>query len=838
MPQTGPITTEHLEIENQQILSFDDASPSGSILFPPLSDPTYGVGAMRDGTLSEFFERPVKIHEVTWTEGSPLVAADIAPWYLYFNQVAIKKKLDNYALLQCNLHVKVVLNASPFYYGALLVSYQPLPQYSNAIATSTPSLENCAYTQRPHIIAFPANNQGGEMLLPFISSTNWIRTYVGNDFTNMGTLTIREIIGLTNANGVSSASVNVQFYAWATNVKLSTPTAELAVQSGKKTKKDEYGQGPVSKVASAVANVASKLKSVPVLAPFAMATEIGANAVSGIASIFGYTNVPVISDIMPVSISCGHGVPSSGIGVPATKLTLDPKNELSIDPRTVGLSGGDELAISNIVGRESLLFTIDWSTSDASNLLLAALPIAPFTMYTRANGVSQDLVQLTPMALVANMFEYWHGDIIVRIRAVCSQYHKGRLKISWDPIKNIVTDNADYSNTSFTKIVDLTPDMDYEIRIPFSQAQHWLRTYNIQTSAGYNWWRKKGDVLAFYNTDGEMNGNLTIRVLNVLTAPVATSDAHLMVFVRGAENLEFTNPTPHFSNHRMSYFSVQSGNMESTTGSDGTNESYRIYSGEAVGSLRVLLRRSIHVSPIVWNTFTIDPALHTGAVLQANFSQFPPQPGFQPGAPTTLSQIVGVGSAPGTSTAFNPFTLLAPCFIGMRGSMIWHLAPDQADWRKYFTTIVTRGDRVMPVTGSPSQVVETALVTTGTTSQGVLKEFYDDNIPNGESGMVPFGSAVQPIESVSAPFYRCVRMMPTKLSYGYTLADARVSTANSNRWNDDGYIKVTIPLKPAVVDEVKLYSMQRWFSIGTDFSMFGFLNVPLMYRYSITPSTV
>jgi hypothetical protein len=83
MPSTGPITSEHTDVSVQQILTFEDASPSGAVMFPPLSDSTYDVGSMQQGSLDEFFQRPVKIHEADWVEGSPLVAGDcsLAPLF-------------------------------------------------------------------------------------------------------------------------------------------------------------------------------------------------------------------------------------------------------------------------------------------------------------------------------------------------------------------------------------------------------------------------------------------------------------------------------------------------------------------------------------------------------------------------------------------------------------------------------------------------------------------------------------------------------------------------------------------------------------------------------------
>ena len=86
---------------------------------------------MSVGHLEKFLSRPVRIMNRTWLESDTTgFVVKINPWYEYLNSSFIKKKIDNYAWFRGNLHIKVVVNASPFYYGLAMFSYNPIQDYN------------------------------------------------------------------------------------------------------------------------------------------------------------------------------------------------------------------------------------------------------------------------------------------------------------------------------------------------------------------------------------------------------------------------------------------------------------------------------------------------------------------------------------------------------------------------------------------------------------------------------------------------------------------------------------------------------------------------------------
>jgi hypothetical protein len=280
--------------------------------------------------------------------------------------------------------------------------------------------------------------------------------------------------------------------------------------------------------------MASMLTQMPVIGKFARATEIGASATSKIAALFGFTNVPVIEDVRPLAPMNGPMLASSHIGTPVQKLTLDPKQELSIDPTPHGIGNVDELSLTYLKTKESYFGATSWSTSDLVGTQLFNTRINPW-LPAQVNVLNASAVAVgkrvyhVPLSYLANMFESWRGDIVIRVKVVCTKFHKGRLKISYDPLGDITTTDPP-ENSVYTEILDIGETDDVEITIPYHQALAWL---DVDPGLQDNWTPGNANAPRL-NVD---NGVLTVRVLTALTAP-ASGSINLLFFVKGGPNFE------------------------------------------------------------------------------------------------------------------------------------------------------------------------------------------------------------------------------------------------------------------------------------------------------------
>nr|ULF99994.1 MAG: hypothetical protein 2 [Marnaviridae sp.] len=778
--------------------------------------------ANSSATLANFLSRPVRIDTFTWQETDPLgVIRTISPWSLFFNDPSIKYKLNNFSFISCNLKLKIIVNASPFYFGALRACYQPLPVFkpSTVGAANVQTLVN--YSQQPGIWISPMTSEGGDLDLPFLYQKDYLSVQRLADFTNMGTLRFVNYAALDSANGATGVGVSVQVYAWAEDVILSGPSVGLALQA------DEYGDGVVSAPASAVARIAGSLRGVPIIGKFATATEMGAKAIGGIAKLFGFTNVPVIEDTKPYRPSPFPQFASPEIGYPVEKLTLDPKNELTIDNSTVGTTGEDPLAIEGLVKRESYLTYSTWSTTSPVDTPLFTTRVTPWMFdINGTRGNAGCAYYMTPQAMVASNFAHWRGDIIFHFKVICSKYHKGRLRISYDPVNPAVQTTGDTGSMTFNKIVDIGEESEFEIRIPYHQALSWLRT---NTSLTANHW-STSNVPALTANTTDTNGILSIKVLTLLTAPIAASAVSLLVFVKAADNLEFANPTllP-----RLSPFTVQ-GDSGETSNPDASQDirtyvpggesivdmdRYRINFGECVRSLRPLMRRA--TTNEIWFQTGTSAANY---VLRSVSFRYPKTYGYDP---NTTNQAKGV-LVPATTFPFNyspmnPYSMVSNCFIGQRGAMMWHLVPDSIKPLSNFR--VSRRTDLSITSNSPWSVV----------SAGATQSALNASI----STVTPAGCAVVNCSttnglSVSIPNYTQYKFQSTRPNSGtvqYSADLDRTDGGELESWITD-YTGIGTDIPP---ETVKIHT---YFGIGTDYNVLFFLNVPTMYAIPTLPTPV
>ena len=779
--------------------------------------------AITDAGLETFLSRPVRIATINWAEADTIgVKTSISPWNLFFNNTQIKYKLNNFAFIRCNLKVKVIINASPFYFGWMKMCYQPLPSLTpTTIVAGAANQELIPYSQRPHFDIIPQESKGGEITLPFFYQKNWLRVGLAQDFTDMGKLDFVIYAPLASANGVTTQSVSVQVFAWAEDVVLSGPTLGLSMQAA-----DEYGTGPVSGPASTVARIAGMVKGIPIIGKFATATEMGARAVGGIAKLFGFTNVPVIEPAQPYRQTPFPQMASPEIGYPVEKLTLDPKNELTIDPSAIGLPPHDELAIENLVTKNSLISLINWSTTDAVDTLLWSARVTPF-MYGN-DGATPNKVYMTPSALVAAQFQNWRGDMIFKFQIVASKYHQGRLRIAFDPYSATVQSVAEVGSSVYNTIVDLSESCEAEIRVPYQQALAWLR--NSGSTAVTDQPTSTSGTLTM--DDNLYNGIISLRVLTLLTAPVATSTLKILISVRGADNLEFANPISYSTG--LSMFPMQSADemvpddtaselMQVKSDPEIYLDRYRINYGEVVKSLRQVLRRSNYSETFTGVTTTDDIV-----TLYNRHSRFPLQYGYDPNGAHAAKGI----TVPATTFPFNwvsqtPYNLIAPCFVAQRGSVHWFYnvtapAPADALWATRINLRAvnqeTTGQNSRTYAANSANAYFWSTLSGNQTAGGA-----SITNPRTQSGL-----------AVSVPNY-------TQYKFESTNPTNSVSTTTgASDFDGRCYeaVQVNVSCYGTVEPKPDHTSVHKYFGVGTDFSLYFFLNVPTLYRYTGVPTPV
>lgn len=804
-------------------------------------DSTREVGFMQDTTLSQFFERPVKILETNWALSTPLFVR-FNPWKLFWENPRNLEKINNYYLLKCTMHVKLLINGNAFYYGRAMMGYEPLAPLDNTSAAIVARPN--AYTnedlvrlsQRMHIFVNPTECTGGSLELPFFWNRNALRIPL-NEWDQMGECVLMSINDLQHANG-GTDPLTISVLAWAENVSYAIPTASRPtppIRFSRPEMADEHEQAVVSRPASTVARYAGALTNIPWIGPFAKATEIGASAVAAVAKIFGYSSPPNLDYGIMVP------TPRTSLAVvdtkyPTNKLSVDSKQEITIDPSTTGINSVDELPIASIANRESYLTSFDWAITDAPDSPLFSIRVDP--VQRRLKGREYHF----PACAAATIpFDYWRGTMRYRFQIVSSAYHKGRIRIVYDPYGG----SADPEfNTHYTTVHDISNEKDFTVDVGWAQHEPFRKPLD-PSIVGYS-----DGTTPFSGYDDRGNGVLSVYVLNSLTVPgTVVANVQVNVFVSALDDFEVAMPNSDICNWRFRDpvpppartrpFNrpemAQEGMEDDMDCCDNpvndpptidtmadvlieTPDTTKLFFGEVIGSFRQLLKRTelSEVKRIPDDT--------TSTYYSVERRAFPEYGGlylgntFSSGMPLQYSN--GQLVVPCATTHIN---YVGRMFLGWRGSIRWTF--DTATMNVQGGT-----DRFNSVTVTTSR--KNTTFRTFASGPLVAPTEPDVNLgPNltdlGDSettfGAHLLNTNVNPIQSIEVPFYSNKRFLLTQNETAFDqLVEEpcyRISTILPGSSNNSD------------VSVLKMYC-----SAGEDFNLFFFNGLPPVYYATELPS--
>jgi hypothetical protein len=772
------------------------------------------VAAKSDTSLEAFFRRPILIREFSWAPGaaSPFFQG-FNPWADFFTNPRVINRITNYNLMRCKLHVKMMINGNGFYYGRLLANYKPLPDYDEVTRDRglTPQ-DNIAASQRPHVYLDPTNNQGGTLELPFVWYYNALSVPSGQ-WNRMGNMSIRELNPLKHANGATDP-ITISVFAWAEDVHLDVPTqfdpADIVPQLGDFVPQADEYSGVVSRPASIVAKAAGALSNIPVISSYARATEMAANAVASIASIFGYSRpIDVTSPTKYAAMPLGN-IANTNTHDTSTKLTLDVKQETTVDPRVVGLSNTDEMAIRSISMRESYLTTFGWQISDSPGDHLFSIGVSPVAY----NSVNDTELHLTPAAFAALPFKYWRGTMRYRFQVVASAYHKGRLRFVYDPQGALA--NPEY-NVAYTHVMDLAKERDFTLDIGWGQPRPYLEV--SLASPLQSMFSTSPLVL----TTDFFNGVLAVYIVNDLTSPNSTinNDVQINVFVETCDDFEVFDPADSQLQF-LSYFEPQIGFLpqmaETQPDSDLTTDETAPMMMRPEDTMAATLTEDhtplvFHADPVVsfrqclkrynYHTAYTELSPDTFGITSLTNQDFPFYRGYDPNGRFATSD--------GTPYNFCKNTLmnyLTPAFVCIRGGLRV----------KYYTRIPSNRKEFSCVTRlNGNQTVGTSYDAVSLASQSGLAAGFNE-LEHTWKGTAPQTVSLNNVIEAELPYYANYRFRPAR------------------------QIRIDTPNGPGLDVEKAYHRYQRttaveqnfvlaFVSTAEDFNLNFFIGIPPMYRY-------
>lgn len=843
---------EQTESSRAQNVTFNDANPAWLQVVHNNLDDTFGNVDTEDAPLGDFLKRPVRIKSFDWTPGSTFFER-FNPWVGFYTDLRVINRISNFNLVRSNLHVRFLINGSPFHYGKILAGYTPRASLSLDASpdefehiTSYDSDFNCTLSQKPHVFLDSSTSSGADIILPYIAPTNYM-SIVDSDWYTMGLLTMQSLSTLKHAQG-SADKVNITVFAWAEEATLAIPTMktsddlfpqqsgpEYTAQMGLLSRmKDEYGNGFISKPAAAVANMAGKMSSLPLIGPYARASEIGAGALSSMAGILGFSR-PTTSRI-GYNVQARPGGNFANTNVPDTseKLSLDWKQEVTVDPRTVGLGANDDMSIRSIVAHESYMGQFTWPQSFVSEALLWNAVVTPCVGV--GSGTS---MYLTAPALAAMPFSYWRGTLRYRFVVEASAYHRGRLKIVYDP--NQVYATSDYQ-TQYTHVIDLHSERDFTIDVGWGNKHSYKHCSTEFTS--YLDQESTTAIMAPKN-DAYNNGSIGVYVVNQLTGPddAIDNDIKISVFVSMGEDAEFFAPsdlvvgyTSYFAQSGLEsadIYTAQVGEDASANDSEPSkpapqetemalaghvlqdDKAVMVYYGDPVCSFRTLLKRYNYHTSLRWDLSAMTRAnLFRG---RYRHWQFPFYRGNN--VRNTAGQLDSTNGAPGVNYgAMTLLNFLTPCYVGYRGGIRWK-AYAMNNFQSMAHQSYSRVNAFKSGLRSGWSLLSFMQSDTGLSAVACEDELYY-NAKNSSLGTTIANVRLNNVIEAEIPYHSDSRFYPAR----HCLA----SQIKGDQCNLAMYEMNTS--SPSEYCKTMLYC-----AAADDFSLFMFQGAPKIYYYQATP---
>jgi hypothetical protein len=471
--------------------------------------------------------------------------------------------------------------------------------------------------------------------------------------------------------------------------------------------------------------------------------------------------------------------------------------------------------IKSIAMRESYVTKFAWTFSDGPETLLWNSVVTPNLFATNV----LDEIHMTPACHVTLPFKYWRGSMEFRFQIVASNFHKGRLAISYDPYWH---ETFEY-NTQYTHIIDIASDKDVTFKVGWGNEHAYCQTrLPLVNSFPYST-TKLTSANSQYN-----NGFIAVRVLNDLVAPSATGGTiEINVFAKMCDDFEVAMPLDEFRRYTLSAqageeLSVQAGdedpNAEDTpepsipvssevarvmaSPLSPTDMMTRVHFGEEVTSIRQLMKRYTYVTSHA-------PSGNT-SLTRLIKPNFPLYRGYFSDGVNTDSGLAKLNYVHVT-----PINWFTPNYVTWRGGLRW----------KYHRICSRQTNQLLAAERFPritNSYQLSQLNGPGYASLSTIMNFSLNQFSSYWNGGAETDTIVDPCVEVELPFYSQRRFCNARNVNPNTnpCVDAhRVITS----WQYAG--GAPDPSPPNALDSVR-----ELVSIGEDFSLNFFLSVPIYYN--------
>lgn len=509
-------------------LFVNDAQEITQVVRDTSLDSSLAVKQTDDNSISLFMSKPHIIQSGSISGMTPLlvpvvtcpVARNLTGAYV---PLLWKGKLAGYNLMRGTAVFKFVINAQPFQAGRILITFKPLLSNINTYSDTYDNVHKYDYTTLTQLPNVEMDLQDGvaTMKAPYVAPALWHSRQNGYDW---GTF---DVYVLSPISSATTTTIDYTSYLYFEDFELAAPiyAAEMdmpMVRTQDKERKRSKKMGVVSTFFDSLTTPLDMLSAIPVIGSYSRIASTSASAISSFCGHFGWSR-PLDNKGTQIVLQHGQYQGMNYNGTNASDvLAMDALNQL-VPMQNFAGSGIDEMSFNYLKQIPAYVTRFSWSTAPLSGAQLFVTDTALTSFVTKrtltSNSGTVTSGTAPPFVYLSRYFKYFRGSIVITLKFVKTQYHSGRVQVSFTP--GYGTPNLDADEFVYREIIDIRESSTYSFTLPYMHPAPFLNTGWIQGAS----------------TDPTSFGSFSVRVLNPLVAAATVSSTiDCLVYVSAGED--------------------------------------------------------------------------------------------------------------------------------------------------------------------------------------------------------------------------------------------------------------------------------------------------------------
>jgi hypothetical protein len=464
---------------------------------------------------------------------------------IYFIQVLnlepYASKLKGFMGIRADMTVHLVVNANKFQQGRYLLGFVPYGgsgyQNTRKIINGTRYANLTTITQLPHVEIDLSTETSAVLEIPYnaIYSHIPINPNSSNITHCLGEIFLIPYSPLVSTAGSTTASFDM--FCSFQNIDLAAPVYPQSSRFIPITEIEQASKkvGPVQAISRSVAVLSNLIgDKIPSLSALTAPVSWAMNIVSGVASVFGWSNPINLEHAMRVNQTAYPYATNVDNVDNCVPLSLYSSNSVEILP---GFAGNDidEMALDYIKAKPAWIQTVSWTTGTTADTSLFQTEVSPALMRSSFASGASTVYCHTPVAFLSNFFNLYRGGLRFTFKLVKTEFHSGRLMLVFNPnafYGSSVAPNNAQSTYCHREIIDIREGLSFDFVVPYVA------------------------LAPYKNVRGNFSsiGSLDLRVLNPLIAPATVSSTiTILVEVSAAPDMEFAVPNTHSMQQTIVY---------------------------------------------------------------------------------------------------------------------------------------------------------------------------------------------------------------------------------------------------------------------------------------------